>query len=597
MDTKQLRILSQTFIVPGIIFSSILVALVLVLFHSYVIANILLISASLLGSYGLFLESTRSLFKKQFALDYIAMVAIIVSILTGEYFVASIISLMIASGRTLEAYGVMQAKNNLTRLSERIPHETTLYERNGPGKKIKIEEVVVGQEILVKKGEVIPLDGILISEVAQADESSLTGEPYPQDKEKGDIMRSGTVNVGNVAILKVTKTQQESSYSKILNLVKSAQQEKAPLVRLADKYSTVFTVITAVLCLFAYFYSHSLTGVLAVLVVATPCPLILATPIALLGGVNASSKKRIIIKKLASLESLARASVFVFDKTGTITIGTPILSKIESSRVSEKNILSIAAAIERNSLHPLAKAIVEQAKKEKAPHVTAIEVTEVIGNGISGKVDEKTYTLQREKESEGLVIDVITAGKTIAKLYFEEEIRGDSRSIVEKLQQMGVLVQVFTGDKLSSAQKVLSKLGENIGLKAECSPEGKLQGVDEFKKQGKVVAMVGDGINDAPALALADIGIVFSNEEQTAASEAADIVFLGSDFSLVYESFKISKATIHIAMQSIIFGIGASIICMVFAALGFIPPIIGAFLQEAIDVVVILNALRASRIS
>lgn len=598
MGERQFRELSKTFIIPGIICIGLLLAVVFVFLRLSFYAHTVLIGITILGSYSLFFESAVEFLKRKFALDYIAMVAIVVALLTQEYFVAAIIALMISSGRTLEDYGVMQAKNNLTKLSERIPNETTLYEKDKELTKVKIEKVAVGDKILVKKGEVIPLDGTLVSSLCSVDESSLTGEPYPVEKVNGDMIRSGTVNTGDVIIIVVTRPQKESSYNKIIELVKSAQQEKAPLVRLADKYSTIFTLITAAFCILAFLYSNSLVGVLAVLVVATPCPLILATPIALLGGVNAASKKRIIVKKLAGLESLSRASAFVFDKTGTITIGTPILTEISASSKSlEEKALSVAVALERNSLHPLAKAIVFYGKKRDVSMVSAEHVTETLGQGIQGTVNAKRYTLKREKELGGLVIDLYEEKKIIAKFHFEEEIKEDSVQVVGKLQKMGLILEVFTGDKLSSAQKTLSKLGENIRLTAECTPEDKLKGVVELKKEGRVVAMVGDGINDAPALAMADVGIVFSNEEQTAASEAADIVFLGSDLNLVYDSLKISRSTVRIAMQSILAGIGASVICMVLASVGLIPPIMGAFLQEAIDVVVIINALRASTIS
>lgn len=588
-----------SFKIPLFVLAGIILSLILNLLNLRLASNALILFVTLLGSYKLIEDTARSMLKKQFALDYIAILAIVVSIITGEFLVASIIALMIASGRTLEEYGVSQARKALTKLIDRIPDEIILWENNQAGEKEKISNIKVGQEIFIRKGEVIGLDGTLVSKGGLTDESSLTGEPYMIDKIKGDQIRSGTINVGDPIVIKVTNAQIDSTYNKILDMVRAAENEKAPLVRLADRYSTIFTAVTLAISAFAYIYSDgNLQRVLAVLVIATPCPLILATPIALMGGVSAAAKKRIIVKKLASIEVLSRAKSFIFDKTGTITIGTPKLSEIEiiDKKYQEKEILSIAEAIERNSLHPLAKAIVAYAKQKKAPSLSVTDIKEKIGQGISGKVKNETYTLEKEKNIQGMSIGLSKGTSKIAVFRFEDEIKDESREIIKTLKAWGIEVSIFTGDKLEAAKRVVELLGEDISLRAECTPEGKQEGVMEFKKQGKVTAMIGDGINDAPALALADVGIVFSNEEQTAASEAADVVFLGNDFSLVLDALNISKQTIKIALQSILWGIGISVGGMLFASAGFIPPIAGAFLQEAIDVAVIINALRSSRI-
>lgn len=590
--------LAGSFRLPLIVLAGIIMYLFLKLLNFGVVSNILILAITFLGSYKLFESTARSILKRRFALDYIAILAIAVSLITGEYLVAAIIALMISSGRTLEAYGISQAKKNLTSLVDRIPHGAILWQKGKATEKVKIEDVITGQEILIRKGEVIGLDGILVSKSGLTDESSLTGEPYMIDKYKGDYVRSGTINVGNPIVIKVTKTQKESAYNKIVNMVKKAQEEKAPLVRLADRYSTIFTIITLAISAFAYIYSSgNLTYVLAVLVIATPCPLILATPIALMGGVNASAKKRVIVKKLASIEVLSRANSFIFDKTGTITIGKPRVSNVSvlSNKYKVAQILSIAGAIERNSLHPLAKALVAYAKEEKAPMESARDVREIVGSGIEGFVSNKNYKLSKEEGKTGMSMGLFANGEKLASFQFEDEIKQDSKEIIKKLQDLGLEVSIFTGDKKEEALRIAKMLGEGIAVKAECKPEDKQKGIKELKRRGKVTAMVGDGINDAPALALADVGMVFSNEEQTAASEAADIVFLGNDFSLVLESLITSKRTIKIALQSIVWGIGLSIGGMIFASVGFIPPVAGAFFQEAIDVAVIINALRASR--
>lgn len=549
-----------------------------------------------LGSYKLFKESFISMLKKRFALDYVAILAIAVSLATGEYLVAAIIALMISSGRTLEEYGASAAKNSLTKLIDRIPSAVSVWKNGEVIKKENISRVKIGEEILIRKGEVIGLDGILVSQTGLTDESSLTGEPYAIDKIKGDQIRSGTINIGNAIVLKVTKAASDSTYRKIIDMVKRAQGEKAPLVRLADRYSVIFTFLTLGIAGFAYILTREINSVLAVLVIATPCPLILATPIALLGGINAAAKKRIIIKKLSNIEVLSRIKAVIFDKTGTITLGKPRISSFEklTQNYEEKNLLAISEALERNSLHPLAKAIVGFAKDKKSPICHAENVKEIIGSGIEGQVNNKKYSLSKLKE-EGMAIGIYEDKKLLAIFRFEDEIKKESKTILSYLKNLGLELFIFTGDKKTNAEKVAQEIGGNITVRAECSPEDKKEGIENLRDEGKTTAMIGDGINDAPALAFADVGMVFANDEQTAASEAADIVFLGGDFSMVLDSFKIAKKTIGIALQSIQWGIGLSIIGMIFASFGLIPPIVGAFLQEAIDVAVILNALRASR--
>lgn len=588
----------QAFKIPLLVLCGILFYLLFAYLHYPTLSLVVILAAIILGSYRLFIDTFLSLIKRQFALDYIAILAVVVSLITKEFLVGSVIALMLASGETLEDFGASQAKRSLTNLVDRIPRDVWLWIGGRAEKKIKIEEVTVGQEILIRKGEVIALDGILLSTRGTTDESSLTGEPYPVEKLQDDVIRSGTINVGDAIVVKVTRASKDSTYRKIIALVQSAQEEKAPLVRLADKYSTVFTLITTAIAAFAYIHSPHLESILAVLVVATPCPLIIATPIALLGGVNAAAKKRIIIKKLASLESLARVSAIILDKTGTITLGKPRVTHVDilDKKIDKKKLLSIAEAIERSSLHPLAKAVVDYAAEEKAPVIHAENITETVGHGISGIVGGKTYTLSRlAKVSTSMAIGMYERKKHIATFFFADEIKEDSKSILAKIHALGIHLSLFTGDKKDVAEKVAQQLGGQMEVHAECTPEEKQQGILALKKSGKVTAMVGDGINDAPALALADVGMVFSSEEQTAATDAADVIFLGGNVGLILDTMSIAKRSIRIAMQSILWGIGLSIGAMVLASLGLIPPIFGAGIQEAIDVAVILNALRAAK--
>jgi heavy metal translocating P-type ATPase len=565
--------------------------------HMVLAANMLIWAVILVGSLELIRDTLDALIHKKFALDYIAILAIITGLLTQNYLVAAIIILMLAGGTGLEKYGMLTARKSLTALTNRIPHDVHLYKKGIADKKVAIESVRVGEGILVRRGEVIPLDGHLISKHAWVDESSLTGEPYMMDKVAGDAVRSGTVNSGDVIAVKVDRADADSTYRKIIAMVQKAQEEKSPLIRIADHYSGVFTGVTLALCLFAFLLSHDLTRVLAVLVVATPCPLILATPIALMGGMNAAAKKRIILKRLSAIEVLSRVQALILDKTGTLTLGKPVIKDVQlfAKDLTKEHALRLAAAIERNSLHPLAKAIVEAAKAADHDSIPAREVREIIGQGISGVVDGKKYLLRRPSDSEGMGIELVSGDRRLALFHFEDEIKKDAAKILRNLIAHGLRLLLYTGDKEARAREMVAELGITIEIKSECSPADKQEGITTLKKQGLVTAMVGDGINDAPALAASDVGMVFSNEEQTASSEAADVVFLGGDLELVTQAIAIAKRTMRVAKESIFIGIGLSILGMILGATGILPPIWGAAGQEAIDVAVILNALRASR--
>jgi heavy metal translocating P-type ATPase len=598
MISHLLSVVLGNFKIPLFVFFSILGYLVFNSAKLEYMALIIIFGGIFVGSLELIKDTIDSIKMRKFVLDYVAILAITVSLLSGEYLVGAIIVLMLSGGQELEQFGIKRAKQSLTKLIDRIPNEVLLWKGDKAGDLIEIEKAEVGQEILVRKGEVIPLDGVLISENAITDESSLTGEPYMMDKVKGDSLRSGTVNSGNALVLSVTHKDEESTYRKIVEMVKEAQSEKAPLVRLADRYSTLFTFLTFTIAGFAYLVSGDTDRILAVLVIATPCPLILATPIALMGGINAAAKRRIIVKKLSSLEVMARVTTVLFDKTGTITLGKPVLNKIQidDESFTEEQILGIAASIERNSLHPIAKAFIVGAKMRNAPLYAATNISETVAVGISGIVEGTSYTISRFKSGMGMVIQLMKESRVIAHFYFEDKVKSDSRKILHRLIQQGVGVFIFTGDKREPALKIAQEIGlKNEQVFAECTPEDKKKGIEKFKTEGQITAMVGDGINDAPALAMADVGMVFSNEEQTAASQAADVVFLGGDFDMVLRAFAIAKKTILIAKQSILWGIGLSVVGMVLAAFGFVPPVWGAILQECIDVAVIFNALRASR--
>lgn len=562
-----------------------------------VIAMVIFIVTIGIGAAQFFYDILRSLIKGKFGLDYIALAAIVTAFLTQEYLVGAVIVLMLTTGEALEKYAMLRAKKSLTALIDRIPKDVTVIDADEQIITKTIESVRAGEKIMIRRGEVIPLDGILESEVAMTDESSLTGEPYFMDKQHGDVVRSGTINVGDVMIITVTTANEESTYRKIIDLVQQAQESQAPLVRLADRYSKIFTFFTAAIVIVAYLFTRDTGIVLSILVVATPCPLLLATPIALMGGMSASAREKIIMKNLASIEVLSRAQALLFDKTGTITFGKPSIERIDvqDDQMTEEEVLSIAAAIEHNSLHPIAKSIVHEAKEKgvKIPSVTGIK--EVIGVGISGIVGKDRYMITKHVGSAQMIIELKKNDETCALFHFQDAMKQGSQKYLQFFEKAGFEMFLLTGDKQTIADTVAASLGIKMNVQGDCSPEDKLARIRDLQKEGKVTVMIGDGINDAPALAAADVGIVFANEEHTAASEAADIVILGGDIAAVQQVLHISQRTIRIALQSIIVGIGLSVIAMIFAAFGKIPPIAGSLLQEGIDIIVIVNALRAAR--
>ncbi len=561
------------------------------------VALFVLFTGIVIGSWRLVLDTLQALLKKSFALDYIAILAILVGLLTQNYFIAGVIVLMMSGGNALEDYAQQRAKKSLTALKNRIPNQAQVVDASGTASGVAIESVEVGSTILVRKGEVVPLDGQLVTEVGSFDESSLTGEPYPVSKEAGDVIRSGTLNVGESVQVVTTVLSTDSTYSRIVALVKEAENAQTPFTQLADKLSMVFTLFTLALGSAAYFVSGDPERVLAVLVIATPCPLILATPIALIGGMNAAAQRRIIMKRLASLEALSDVQTVVFDKTGTLTLGQPLLESIETQQkqYDEKQLLSLAAGLEKNSLHPYARAIVAEAQTRAVRPVVFAQVEEEIGLGIRGAKGEDTYQLASDANHDASQVTLTKNGKTIGVFRFADELKENSIGVVQHILDLGLRIWIFTGDTVGRAQQLLSRLPAGIELEADLSPEDKKGKGESLQKSGNTVVMIGDGINDAPALAVADVGVAFSHQEHTAASEAADVVLLGRDFSGVLDVLRISRRTMTIAKQSMYVGLGLSILGMILAVFGFLPPIAGAIGQEVIDVAVILNALRTTR--
>lgn len=588
------KIIKHHFFIPLYVLGTIISAALIYLSKqtSYVDA-LLLLSGIGLGSWQLVQDTIRALRAKNFALDYIALLAIITGLLTGNFFVASVITLMMAGGNTLETYAQEKAKQSLTTLTNRIPHSVILVTENTQ-KTVPIAKVAVGSTLLVRKGEVIPLDGVLLSKQALIDESSVTGEAYQSEKQAGSTLQSGTVNVGELLLLQTTTTSTNSSYRHIIHLVEQAQAEKTPFLQLADRLSGWFTITALVLAGIAYALSGDVDRILAVLVIATPCPLILATPIALIGGMNTATRNRIIFKRLSALEILSKVRVMIFDKTGTLTFGIPRLSAITLTDTSftKDQVLSLAGGLERGSLHPFARTLVQAAQTAKLPLHTFKTIKETLGKGITGNDGKHTYSISTHEDAGTIVL--AKNKKPIAHFAFLDVLKPESSQMLQTLEKEGIELALFTGDSAKRTKQVLPNLPQTITIKTDLKPTDKQRGIQDYKKQGKLVAMVGDGINDAPALAQADVGIVFSHEEHTAASQAADVILLGGNLDDMMQAKRIAQRTLTIAQQSIFVGLGLSLLGMSLAVFGKLSPIWGALMQEGIDVAVIFNALRAA---
>jgi heavy metal translocating P-type ATPase len=548
----------------------------------------------------------------ELGVDLIALLAMVGSLALGEYLAGAVIALMLSGGQALEAFAGARARRELTALLERAPRAVHRYE-DGLLTSPAIEEVSPGDLLLVKPGEVVPVDGLVEEEAAVLDESALTGESRPVERSAGELARSGTVNGGGPFKMRAVATAAGSTYAGIVRLVREAEASKAPFVRLADRYALFFLPLTLGMAGIAWALSGDPVRALAVLVVATPCPLILAAPVAILSGVSRSARRGVIVKGGAALEALARARILLLDKTGTITMGMPALSEIETfGREISEDVLRLAASLDQVSQHVLAAAVVRAARDRGLALSFPNGVTERPGWGIQGEVDGRRVALgklawvnpdetpsadvrrvRRRTAVEGSSsVFVAVDGKVAGALILHDPVRPDSLNTLRDLRLAGIeRVVLVTGDHPEVAQRVGAWIGADLVL-AERSPEEKVEAVLAERARG-LTLMVGDGVNDAPALAAADVGVALGARGATASAESADVVLTVDRLDRLGEALAIARRSRAIALQSVIAGMGLSLAAMVAAAAGHLPPVAGALLQEAIDVAVIANALRA----
>jgi heavy metal translocating P-type ATPase len=570
-----------------------------------------LASAALGLGYALW-SAVDSVRRGRLGVDVIALLALAGAVAVRELLAAAVISVMLASGRALEAWAAQRARQDLSALLDRAPHTARRY-RDGSVEIVPLDAVAVGDLLLVASGDVVPVDGTLASAAAVLDESALTGEARPAEHSRGDRLRSGVVNSGGPFDLRATGTAAESTYPGIVRLVAEAEQSQAPFVRLADRYAMWFLPVTLAVAAAAWGLDGA-TRAVAVLVVATPCPLILAAPVALVSGLSAAARHGVVVKSGGVLERLARCGTLITDKTGTLTAGQPEVTAVVPAHPADLDadeVLALAASLDQVSGHVLAAAIARAGAKGGCRLTPPSDVSEVPGQGIAGMVGGREVRLgragwagagesdswvlaarRRSRLDGALTVFAAVDGRAAGVLLLEDRIRPDARQTLRAVRRGGVgRVVLATGDRAEAAG-ALGALAGVDEVVAELTPAGKLEVVRREQRRGPVI-MVGDGINDAPALALADVGIAMGARGATASSAAADAVLTVDELARLGEVAAIARRTRRIALQSALAGMGMSLAAMAAAAVGLLPAVWGALLQEAIDVAVILNALRA----
>ena len=561
---------------------------------------------------GLLISMIRDFLAGRMGVDAIAFVSMSAAIVLSENLAGVVVAVMYAGGNVLEDLAIARAERDLKSLIDRAPR--IAHRRQGSLiADIPIEQAFVGDVILVRAGEVIPIDGIIISSGAMIDEAVLTGEPIPVTRREGESTRSGTVNVGETFEIRATATAGESTYAGIVRLVNAAQAAKAPFTRLADRYALLLFPITLIVAGGAWFLSGDPIRGLAVLVAATPCPLILAAPVAFIAGVAQAARLGILIKGGKPFEALARIHTVMFDKTGTLTVGGARLVAIETAPgEAPADVLRMAGSLEQASNHVVAAAIVEAARGKGLDLQVPSQVRESMGSGLEGTIDGRAVrvgshqlvygsrkpeewavrALRRAAWRSALSVFVAVDGRTIGALLLGDELRRETPHAVQALRAAGISrIVMLTGDRADAAETIGAALDLDAVL-ADRVPSDKVDAVATEQRLHPTL-MVGDGINDAPALAAASIGIAMGFRGASASSEAADVVILVDRLDRVSDAVAIAKRTHRIAVQSVVAGMAMSGAAMFFAAIGWLPPIAGALTQEAIDVAVILNALRA----
>ncbi len=534
--------------------------------------------------------------------DVLAILSLVGTLITSEFFAMAVISLMLATGRLLESWAEGQAERELSSLINRIPRRARRISSDGSLHEVAVDEIKVGDQILLRSGEILPVDGVLLAD-AITDESALTGEPLPQHRGVGALLSSGIVNAGSPFTVEATNTAAMSTYAGIIAMVREAQTKSAPSIRLANKWAVRFVPFALLLAGGAWLVTGDLARAVAVLVAATPCPLILAVPIAVVSGLSVAAKKGAIIKNGAVLEMLARARVVLLDKTGTLTYGGPEINSIDvAPGQSPHEVLQLAASVDQYSSHVVAHSLVSGAHERNIQLLQVANVHEVPGHSISGEVNGVSVTVGQltsaqpdwRISNDELQVAVYLNSELVGIIGLADPVRVESKQLLSDLSLAGISeIAMLTGDKKMAAEKVAHEIGISKVF-SELTPERKLAITAEYKaSESGVVVLVGDGINDAPALALADVGVAMGARGATAASEAADVVIVEDSIDRLAIAISIAKNSMKKATQAVFVGMGLSIVAMFAGAFGLANASQGALIQEGIDVIAILWALTA----
>lgn len=549
----------------------------------------------------------RELRAGRVGVDLLAIVAIVATVLVGEIAASLIVVLMLSGGEALEDYANRRARRELDALLRRDPRSAHRYDGDTVVD-VPIQEVRVGDLLLVRPSEVVPVDAVLVSADAAFDLSSITGESLPVEKTEGDPVLSGSLNGTEAVRVRATAVAADSQYQQIVALVAQASQGKAKVVRLADRFAVPFTVFSLLLAGVAWFVSRDPVRFAEVLVLATPCPLLIAAPVAFIGGMSRAARSGIIVRNGTVFEGLASARTAVFDKTGTLTTGRPVLREVRPAPGMEADeLLALTASAEQYSSHVLAASVVAAAAERGIALRPVTAAEERATDGVVAQVGGRqvvvgkfafvrSFAPDAERQPFGageLAVYVAVDGAFGGTLIERDPPRADAADTIRRLRELGVGdIELLTGDAAETAASVAGELGITR-FQAECLPADKVERVSAIAE--RPVIMVGDGVNDAPVLASADVGVAMGAKGATAASESADVVLLVDDVARVADAVVIGRRTVAIALQSIWLGITASVLLMLIAAFGLIPAVVGALLQEVVDLATILAALRASR--
>jgi heavy metal translocating P-type ATPase len=572
--------------------------------------RVLLTAALIIVGAPLIWRTIRGMLHGRFAADVVASLAILTAILLGQPIPGLVVVLMLTGGEALERYAegrASRAVRDLEAAAPRIAHRLGDTVTDVP-----VDVITAGDRILIRPGEIVPCDGVVTDGRSHLDTSSLTGEPVPVLAVADTVVLSGSINQEGALTIRVTAVAAESQYARIVELVRSAQASKAPIQRAADRAAVWFTPTTLVVCALAWFLSQDPGRILAVLVVATPCPLILATPVAIIGGINRAAKHGIVMRNGGALEALSRVDTLVVDKTGTLTIGRPDVDAVWAvPALGRQELLRLAGAIESHSGHLLARTLTEAALVEVPALPAATGIVESAGRGVSGIADGKpvmvgspsyisdaypgaALDLAALDHGTGLQAWVAIDGRGAGIVSYADRLRPGLRQTLADLKGQGIRdIILLSGDSQQNSDAVAREIGLS-DARGDLLPEDKVLAVQALQASGRHVLMMGDGTNDAPALSTASVGMALAAHGGGISAEAADVVLLRDDIGLAARALAISRRSMRIARQSIGAGLGLSAVAMGFAAAGFIAPTVGALLQEAIDVAVILNALRSS---